>query len=1032
MTISSIATELQYDMHCWAVIVIVVLAATRPNNSKGEQHFSSLHRRIEGRTTSIGFISDIVQRERGARAGNLRRPSSRDEIHRRIDHFSWRRRRRRWRGVGTSTNERLCQLRDMRNDDNDGGEATLANGNNNNGVPFENDQETRANESRKYSHIDNWDNNDQRQERRISCPTVHVDTTRRRFVISSTTALVAATTTGILGQSSLSSSSASAAAMKKKNTTTTMQGGTSADDDRDLAEETNFQRSPINKRSGITLAEPERIYPIPFITYLSRFLLVFDDACQRYWYTQARAIPPNSSGREVERIRFRQFGQFAASVEVGLMDFEGKDGVERLMDSLVERYGPSFFSKEGGSDQPSSAAAAAAASSLGVGDATILSSLSTTTKIPTEREVRKSKEALRQIALLFSLLESEYQPVDSITRILAYDDDACIDRVEMVDGGAGYGDTIPAVTFPDPPTLGTKFGGSVARGVAVMKATGRILSIEVVHCGSGYTREPSVTISYPVGDHLPATARAYLGKKKSKGSVDRIELVFFGQGYNPEDWDGIVTISPPEEKDGVTATARAILDYEVSRIDVIENGRGYASEKPINVVIEPPPPNPNNGGVTIRSAFAVSYPKGKATSYGSFIGPESETVVSASISNVDTSQWIAGPTSSQLLALLPAGFGVQYDDTLERYVLGLSSGDNDWKKILDGSLEGQKFNPINPIFGFRGRSPIERERTLDVSTWARFIASGGICSSIAHLVLTPLDVVKTKIQTKPTVYNSGIVASFTKVLDEEGVSAFFNGWEPTFIGFFLTGGVGFFLTEYFRRYYTTLITSVMSLSEAGASTVISSMEIPLIAASAATAGFFCCFILAPFDAVRIRTVSQPDYADNIFGVVSRMIGEEGLLSLFSSVPVWFVKEIPYNIFKFLVFQLATNFLYESFPAAREDIRLSLLVSLVGGTLGGIAATIVSNPADVVISEMKKKKTEMTGWEALERVRDRAGGYLPAFATGLSLRMIFISLLVSLQFFLYDSVRIALGVGSDDMKLYLNVLNAALNKSEMPG
>lgn len=962
---------------------------------------------------SLGFIGDIVQRERGgARAGDLRHPSSRDGMHGRIDRFSWRqRRRRRCRcSIGTSTNERLCQLWDIGNDDNDGGDrSTLVNSNNN--VPFEDDDEETCTNVNKYSLAENnW--------------------TRRRFVISST-ALVATAATGILCQSSLTSS-ASAAATKKKNTT--LQGGMSAADtnnNRDLAEATNFQRSPINKRSGITLAEPERIYPIPFITYLSRFLLVFDDACQRYWYTQARAIPPNSGREEVERIRFRQFGQFAASVEVGLMDFEGKDGVENLMDSLVERYGPSFFSKEGSSssDQPSSAAASSA--SLGVVDATILSSLSSTTKIPTEREVRKSKEALRQIALLFSLLESEYQPVDSITRILAYDDDACIDRVEMVDGGAGYGDTIPAVTFPDPPTLGTKFGGSVARGVAVMKATGRILSIELIDCGSGYTREPSVTISYPVGDHLPATARAYLGKKKSKGSVDRIELVFFGAGYDPEDWDGIVTISPPEEKDGVTATARAILDYEVSRIDILENGRGYASEKPINVVIDPPPPNPN-GGVTIRSAFAVSYPKGKATSYGSFIGPESETVVSASISNVDTSQWIAGPTSSQLLALLPAGFGVQYDDTIERYVLGLSSGDNDWKKILDGSLEGQKFNPINPIFGFRGRSPIERERTLDVSTWARFIASGGICSSIAHLVLTPLDVVKTKIQTKPTVYNSGIVASFTKVLDEEGVSAFFNGWEPTFIGFFLTGGVGFFLTEYFRRYYTTLITSVMSLSEAGASTVISSMEIPLIAASAATAGFFCCFILAPFDAVRIRTVSQPDYADNIFGVVSRMVGEEGLLSLFSSVPVWFVKEIPYNIFKFLVFQLATNFLYESFPAAREDIRLSLLVSLVGGTLGGIAATIVSNPADVVISEMKKKKTEMSGWEALERCRDRAGGYLPAFATGLSLRMIFISLLVSLQFFLYDSVRIALGVGSDDMKLYLNVLNAALNKSEMPG
>ena len=98
---------------------------------------------------------------------------------------------------------------------------------------------------------------------------------------------------------------------------------------------------------------------------------------------------------------------------------------------------------------------------------------------------------------------------------------------------------------------------------------------------------------------------------------------------------------------------------------------------------------------------------------------------------------------------------------------------------------------------------------------------------------------------------------------------------------------------------------------------------------------------------------------------------------------------------------------------------------VGGTLGGIAATIVSHPADVVVSELKKSKTEMSAWEAIDRIKERAG--LAGFAKGLSLRMIFFSLLVSLQFFFYDSVRIALGVGSDDMKLYLNVLSVALNE-----
>ncbi|KAK1744382.1 hypothetical protein QTG54_004915 [Skeletonema marinoi] len=102
-----------------------------------------------------------------------------------------------------------------------------------------------------------------------------------------------------------------------------------------LTERTNFQQSPINKRFGITLSEPERIYNLSFITYLSRFLLVFDKECQQWWYTQAQAIPPNSSKEEVDRIRFEQFGKFSASVEVGLMDYEGRDGGDGVKSLLM-------------------------------------------------------------------------------------------------------------------------------------------------------------------------------------------------------------------------------------------------------------------------------------------------------------------------------------------------------------------------------------------------------------------------------------------------------------------------------------------------------------------------------------------------------------------------------------------------------------------------------------------------------------------------------------------------------------------------
>jgi hypothetical protein len=35
------------------------------------------------------------------------------------------------------------------------------------------------------------------------------------------------------------------------------------------------------------------------------------------------------------------------------------------------------------------------------------------------------------------------------------------------------------------------------------------------------------------------------------------------------------------------------------------------------------------------------------------------------------------------------------------------------------------------------------------------------------------------------VYGTGIIGTFPEVLEEEGVNAFFGGWEPIFVGFFL-------------------------------------------------------------------------------------------------------------------------------------------------------------------------------------------------------------------------------------------------------
>lgn len=277
-----------------------------------------------------------------------------------------------------------------------------------------------------------------------------------------------------------------------------------------------------------------------------------------------------------------------------------------------------------------------------------------------------------------------------------------------------------------------------------------------------------------------------------------------------------------------------------------------------------------------------------------------------------------------------------------------------------------------------------------------------------------LTVVKTKVQTDPVKY-PGIIQAFTRILKDDGIEGFVQGWVPTFIGYFSWGGVSYALTEFIRR----SLTEMMGIEAVN-------FEVPIILTASALGAIVGSFILCPFESVRIRSVSQKDYAPDIIQVVEKMINDEGVESLFTAIPGFLAKEIPFAMAKFTVFDLSTAWLYYQFPAAKEDLQLSLLVTLLGGTVGGLCAAIVSNPADATISTMKRAKSDQGALTVAMMIVKKDG--LSALFRGLPLRMIFVALSVSLQFLIYDSVRFALGIGSDDLKLYLNVLGGALSGS----
>ena len=72
--------------------------------------------------------------------------------------------------------------------------------------------------------------------------------------------------------------------------------------------------------------------------------------------------------------------------------------------------------------------------------------------------------------------------------------------------------------------------------------------------------------------------------------------------------------------------------------------------------------------------------------------------------------------------------------------------------------------------------------------------AGGICCSLTHGALTPVDVVKTRIQLEPEVYNKGMVGGFKQVIEKEGTGALLTGLAPTAVGYFVQGALSLSLS----------------------------------------------------------------------------------------------------------------------------------------------------------------------------------------------------------------------------------------------
>ncbi|WFD18607.1 mitochondrial phosphate carrier protein [Malassezia caprae] len=297
-------------------------------------------------------------------------------------------------------------------------------------------------------------------------------------------------------------------------------------------------------------------------------------------------------------------------------------------------------------------------------------------------------------------------------------------------------------------------------------------------------------------------------------------------------------------------------------------------------------------------------------------------------------------------------------------------------------------------------SIVEKAPPTGVDLYSRFALAGALCCGITHGAMTPIDVVKTRIQLEPTVYNKGMIGSFRQIVATEGAGALLTGLGPTAMGYFLQGGFKFGGYELFKK----LIVDQLGMSTAQEN------RMSVYLAASALAEFFADIALCPLEATRIRLVSQPSFANGLVGGFARIAREEGLGGFYAGFGPILFKQVPYNMAKFATMEIVLERLLGLYGKQKSQLTSTeaTALNLGSGLIAGFAAATISQPADTLLSKVNKTKAlpgETTGGRLLKFAKEL--GPVGLF-TGLTTRLVMVGTMTAFQFGIYGEIKHALG------------------------
>lgn len=241
---------------------------------------------------------------------------------------------------------------------------------------------------------------------------------------------------------------------------------------------------------------------------------------------------------------------------------------------------------------------------------------------------------------------------------------------------------------------------------------------------------------------------------------------------------------------------------------------------------------------------------------------------------------------------------------------------------------------------------------------------GGILScGITHTAITPLDLVKCRIQTNKEKYKN-IGNGFKVTLREEGIRGLGRGWAPTAIGYSLQGLGKFGFYELFKNVYSGMLGEQATFD----------YRTSLFLAASASAEFFADILLCPMEACKVRIQTQAGCSSKLSVVLPQILREEGVGGLYKGIsPLW-MRQIPYTMMKFACFERTVELIYKKVvPKPRDQCSKGeqMIVTFAAGYIAGVFCAVVSHPADTIVSKLNQDKGS-TAIQAAKQLGKRRG------------------------------------------------------------